>query len=256
MPLAHLFLPATAVVEVHADVHLHSSQVATAAAWLRMLEASRADAIIILGDWFEVWVGDDWGLQDPLVQRCAALLQRIGQQRAVYFLPGNRDFLLGHSFAQSCGLQLLADPCLLQLGGQRILLTHGDAWVTADKAYQDFRAHARSPAWQHDFLRRPLAERIALGAAMRAQSQAAQAGRSSSNNSAAYDDIDFALACTQLAQYQANTLIHGHTHRPSHDTLAPDLQRWVLSDWDAERHRGDMLRIQAGGIERISAFAI
>ena len=250
MRLNTLHLPAHAVVEVHADVHLHSSQARTAAAWQHMLLGSRDDAVVILGDWFEVWVGDDWGLQDPWVQSCAAIVRQVSSQRAVYFLPGNRDFLLGERFALSCGLQLLADPCLLELGTQRILLTHGDAWITADNAYQAFRAQARSAAWQQDFLSRPLTERIALGAALRAQSQAAQAGRSH------YEDIDFALACEQLRQHQANTLIHGHTHRPSHDSLAPGLERWVLSDWDADQGRGDYLRLSQIGIERVQAFKV
>lgn len=248
MLLSELHFPAEAVVEVHADVHLQRSQPATFAAWQRMLQASRADAIIILGDWFEVWVGDDWAAQDAFAQSCAAVVQQVSRQRAVYFMPGNRDFLLGADFAQSCGLQLLADPCVLALGAQRILLTHGDAWVTSDLAYQDFRRRARSPAWQQDFLQRPLAERIALGAAMRAQSQAAQAGR------VQYEDIDLALALAQLQQHQAQTLIHGHTHRPSCDQLDAEHKRWVLCDWDAAQGRGDMLRISAHSIERLAAL--
>lgn len=248
MPQHHLQFAPQAVVEVHADVHLQHSLPANFSAWQNMISNSCADAIIILGDWFEVWVGDDWGLQDPFAQTCAAFLRRISRQRRLYFMPGNRDFLLSAAYAQACGLALLADPCLLSLGQQRILLTHGDAWVTADTAYQDFRRLSRSPAWQADFLARPLAERIELGAAMRAQSQAAQAQRQD------YDDIDQALACSQLQAQKARILIHGHTHRPSHDSLGAGLERWVLSDWDAAQGRGDFLRISAAGISRISAL--
>ena len=249
MLLSELHFPDHALIEVHADVHLQRSQPATFSAWQHMLQTSRAEAIIILGDWFEVWVGDDWAMQDDFAQSCAAVVQQVSRQRALYFMPGNRDFLLGADFAQSCGLQLLADPCVLALGSQRILLTHGDAWVTADAPYQEFRQLARSPAWQQNFLQRPLAERMALGAAMRAQSQAAQAGRTQ------YEDINFALALAQLQQHQAQTLIHGHTHRPSCDVLDAQHTRWVLSDWDGAQRRGDMLRISAQGIERLPAYA-
>ncbi len=244
MPQTEILLPASAQVHILADVHLHAGDQASFAAWQRTMLASQASAIILLGDIFEVWVGDDWGLQDPFAQACAAVLRQVSRQRPVYFMHGNRDFLLGEAFAQSCGLQLLADPCVLQVGAQRILLTHGDAWVTDDQAYQDFRQLARSSAWQAEFLARPLAERVALGAAMRAQSQAAQAGHTQ------YEDIDFARALAHLADAQAPALIHGHTHRPSCDALDAAHTRWVLSDWDAAHARGDYLRVQATGISR------
>jgi len=244
MPQAQILLPASAKVEILADVHLHAGDQATFAAWQRTMLASRAEAIILLGDIFEVWVGDDWGLQDPFAQACAAVLHQVSRQRPVYFMHGNRDFLLGAAFAQSCGLQLLADPCVLQVGTERILLTHGDAWVTGDQAYQNFRQLARSSAWQADFLAQPLADRVALGAAMRAQSQAAQAGRTQ------YEDINFSLALAHLADAQASSLIHGHTHRPSCDALDAAHTRWVLSDWDAAHARGDYLCVQAAGISR------
>jgi UDP-2,3-diacylglucosamine hydrolase len=248
MSLTSLSFAASARVELLADVHLHHDDKDTFAAWQRATQNSKADALIFLGDIFELWVGDDWGLKDPFALACATVLQKLSLTRQLYFMPGNRDFLLGRQFAQHCGMQLLADPCVLQLGGRRILLTHGDAWVVADVAYQNFRRMARSSQWQRDFFSRPLSERIALGAKMRAQSQAAQAGRSD------YDDLDMAVVCAQLRQHQADTLIHGHTHRPSHDTLAPGLQRWVLSDWDAKGGRGDLLHIQEDGITRISSL--
>ena len=244
MPQTELVLPATAQVQLLADAHLHAGDSATYAAWQRTLLGSHADAIVLLGDIFEVWVGDDWGLQDPFAQQCAAVLRQSSAARALYWMPGNRDFLLGQAFAQSCGMQLLADPCLLQLGQQRVLLSHGDAWVTADAPYQAFRQLARSAAWQTEFLSKPLADRVALGAAMRAQSQAAQAGRSH------YDDINHALALAQMQQYHASHLVHGHTHRPSCDALDAAHTRWVLSDWDAGQKRGDYLLIAASGICR------
>jgi UDP-2,3-diacylglucosamine hydrolase len=244
MFLTPLQLPENALVQVLADTHLHASDSATFMAWQNCLQSSVADAIILLGDIFEVWVGDDWGLQDPFALQCAAVLRQTSAKRPLYFIHGNRDFLLGSAFAQHCGVQILADPCVLAIGAKRTLLSHGDAWVTADAPYQAFRQLARSSAWQREFLARPLAERVALGAAMRAQSQAAQAGRSH------YDDIDFALALDAMRQADTPTLLHGHTHRPSCDALDAQHQRWVLSDWDAQQKRGDYFLISTAGIER------
>ena len=159
-------------------------------------------------------------------------------------MHGNRDFLLNTAYAHYCGMQILADPCVLAIGQERTLLSHGDAWMSSDLPYQAFRQLARSPDWQHDFLVKPLDERIALGAAMRAQSQAAQTGRNH------YDDIDTTLASAAMQRAGAATLVHGHTHRPSCDALDAQHTRWVLSDWDADQKRGDILRISTTGVKR------
>ena len=244
MPLTDLHLPANAQVQVLADIHLHASDNATFTAWQGAMLGSHADAIILLGDIFEVWVGDDWGLQDPFALQCAAVLRQVSQHRKLYFMHGNRDFLLNTAYAHYCGMQILADPCVLAIGQQRTLLSHGDAWISSDLPYQAFRQLARSPDWQHDFLVKPLDERIALGAAMRAQSQAAQTGRNH------YDDIDTTLAIAAMQRAGAATLVHGHTHRPSCDALDAQHTRWVLSDWDAGQKRGDILRISTTGVKR------
>lgn len=246
MFLTDLHLQTNTQVQVLADTHLHAGDSATFAAWQGALVGSQADAIILLGDIFEVWVGDDWGLQDPFALQCAGVLRQVSATRGLYFMHGNRDFLLGSAFAQACNMQILADPCVLSIGQQRILLSHGDAWVTSDQPYQSFRRSVRSPDWQRDFLAKPLAERVALGAAMRAQSQAAQAGQTH------YADIDTNLALAALQQTQTHILIHGHTHRPSCDAWGAGHTRWVLSDWDAAQKRGDILCINAAGIARQS----
>ena len=227
-----------ACIELHADVHLQVQVPATFALWQNYIENSRADCLIILGDLFEVWVGDDWGLSDAFAQQCAAVLHAASQHKDIYYLHGNRDFLLGAAYAAACGMQLLTEPCVLDLGHEQILLSHGDAWVTSDVAYQNFRHMVRQPQWQADFLAQPLATRLQLAANIRAQSQAAQAGRTH------YDDINPLPALAAMQAAGAQTLIHGHTHRPSHDELDSSHKRWVLSDWDADAGRGDVLRVQ------------
>ena len=238
-----------ACIELHADVHLQAQEPATFALWQSYIESSAADCLIILGDLFEVWVGDDWGLSDPFALQCAAVLHAASQHKDIYYLHGNRDFLLGAAYAAACGMQLLTEPCVLDLGHEQILLSHGDAWVTSDVAYQNFRHMVRQPQWQADFLAQPLAARLQLAANIRAQSQAAQAGRTH------YDDINPLPALAAMQAASAQTLIHGHTHRPSHDELDSSHTRWVLSDWDANAGRGDVLRLQTSpqglGIERI-----
>ena len=150
-------------------------------------------------------------------------------------------------------MQLLTEPCVLDLGHEQILLSHGDAWVTADVAYQNFRSMVRQLQWQADFLEQPLPTRLALAANIRSQSQAVQAERTH------YDDINALPALAAMQDAGAQTLIHGHTHRPSHDELDTSRTRWVLSDWDADAGRGDVLRVQAskdaakaGSIHRIA----
>lgn len=242
--LAQLSLPGTAQVELHADVHLSAQRPQEVQRWLQYVQASQADALVILGDLFEVWIGDDWGLQDALVQRCLAVLQRVSEERLVFFMAGNRDFLLGPEAAAAGGMQRLADPCVLDLGGQRYLLSHGDAWVLADVPYQQFRRKVRTDSWQQEFLSLPLAERVATAQAMRVQSQMAQAEQ------AAYADVDVATAQAALLAADATTLIHGHTHRPSHDVWPQGQERWVLSDWDAGAGRGDVLQLSSAGVQR------
>ena len=150
-------------VECIADLHLQASEPATLAAWQRYLKSSPASAILILGDLFESWVGDD-ALQEAgsFEAQCAATLHAASQQRPIYFMVGNRDFLAGAAFLRASGMQGLADPTLLVWGPQRILLSHGDALCLADTDYMAFRAQVRGAAWQQDFLARPLAEREAV----------------------------------------------------------------------------------------------
>ncbi|TSE25563.1 UDP-2,3-diacylglucosamine hydrolase [Tepidimonas aquatica] len=234
------------------DVHLSAHDPATAAAFLGYLRAAAFDALCILGDLFEVWVGDDLlQADDPeaaLARDVAAALRAVASSRPVYLMHGNRDFLLGPAFAAASGATLLADPCLLDTGGWRWLLAHGDAWCVHDADYQRFRAQARSAAWQADFAARPLAERQTLARALRAQSRAHQAQRVRAGMVDTGDvDADTVEAARQ--RHGANGVIHGHTHRPAAHRLPGGAPRLVLSDWDAlaQPPRLQVLQLAPGG---------
>lgn len=236
-------------IDFLSDLHLKQVDSPTFLAFEQHMLSSRADAIFILGDLFEAWVGDD-ARTDPFEHRCLEVLQRAAQTRFVGFMHGNRDFLVGSDFLHECGVIALQDPTLLIAFGQRFLLTHGDAWCLADTAYQIYRTQVRNPQWQAAVLGQPLADRRALAAKIRATSEAQRAMA----EPASWADVDSATALKQLHDSQATTLIHGHTHRPSHDALDSSTSRWVLSDWDMEAAdpRADVLRLTASGLERIA----
>ena len=224
-------------IEFLSDVHLHAKEPDTARAWASCLQSSSADALFILGDLFEVWVGDDD--DDAFVQTCLHTLRTTARTRAVYFLCGNRDFLIGQDFFLQTGVQALSDPTVLDLGVCRLLLSHGDALCLDDTEYLAFRSEVRSPEWQQAFLAKPLAERRAIAQHLRTQSE------SRKQNQTDYADVDARMATEWLDQTQAQVLVHGHTHRPGVHAMAQasgqTLQRWVLSDWDA---RSDPPRLE------------
>lgn len=242
------------------DLHLQASQSATFAAWQHFMAHSPADALFILGDLFEVWVGDDitdtpGDPDSAFALQCQQVLQATSRRLPVYFMHGNRDFLLGEDFAQACGMTLLADPTVLDFDGQRWLLSHGDALCLGDVDYQQFRHQVRSPAWQKKFLAQPLAERQLIARGLRAQSESRKA------SGASYADVDTEAAKAWLQANAAGTLIHGHTHRPKDHVLdatsQPARRRLVLSDWDAAAQppRLEVLRLQAGHAPRRVALA-
>lgn len=230
--------PAWRRVDCASDVHLHAQDPATAAAWHAYLAAAPFDALCILGDLFEVWIGDDALAADPAAdpeiafqQQAVAALAALTRRRPVYVMHGNRDFLLGAGFAAATGVRLLADPAVLALGQRRWLLSHGDAWCLADRDYQAFRAQVRRTDWQSAFLAQPLAERLAQARALRQRSQTHQAAQREAGLAPA--DVDPRTAAEAVAAIGAEGLIHGHTHRPGMHPLAGGARRLVLSDWDA-----------------------
>lgn len=251
-------------VDFISDLHLQAADLATSGVWQQFLQqpvSQRADALCILGDLFEVWVGDDV-LQalSPLsphaeeehrfLRKCADALKNYSQHTPVFFMPGNRDFLLGTQDLNPCGMQALADPTVLVFLGERWLLSHGDALCLDDTDYMQFRAMVRQTAWQRDFLARPLNEREATARELRQQSQARKA--QTAGNPTLWADVDNPAARTWLERSGCTTLIHGHTHRPAQHDLGGGLQRVVLSDWDLNAHppRAEVLRLDAKGLHR------
>jgi UDP-2,3-diacylglucosamine hydrolase len=239
--------PAWRCIDFISDLHLHPDQPQTFLAWRHYLRHTPADAVFILGDLFEVWVGDDVVSVDPagFEARCARTLLRASTQRSLFFMHGNRDFLLGADFASACGMQLLDDPTLLHFAGTRWLLSHGDALCLADTDYLQFRALVRSAAWQEAFLAQPLAQRRTSARELRQRSEARKI-----DTAMAWVDVDPAAAGAWLQRADAPVLIHGHTHRPADHALGGSLRRIVLSDWDmgADPQRGQVLRINADAI--------
>lgn len=244
-------------VDCISDLHLQAGEPATFEAWRTWLArpvSERADALLILGDLFEVWVGDD-ALQgdgpDAVFWRtCAQALRTHAQDTPTYFMAGNRDFLLGPAGLDACGMQALNDPTALDFAGQRWLFSHGDELCLADTDYQRFRTQVRDPAWQQAFLAQPLAQREGTARELRRQSEARK--QASGNDPSLWADVDAAAARLWLRDADATTLVHGHTHRPAEHDLGNGLRRVVLSDWDlaAPTPRAEVLRISAKGLQR------
>jgi len=176
------------------------------------------------------------------------LLRTAAERRPVFFMHGNRDFLVGAAFAAQCKLTLLDDPTVLVLHDRRWLLSHGDLLCLEDTEYLQFRAQVRTPAWQNAFLARPLAERRALARSMRTQSEDRKR-----SPGMVWADVDADAALAWLAQAGAATLVHGHTHRPATHALGDGLERIVLSDWDLTAHpaRAQLLCLSSAGAQRV-----
>ena len=232
--------PAWHCVDFISDLHLQAACPLTVAACGAYLENTPADAVFILGDLFDAWIGDDClGAGDRFASACAEMLRTACAGRALYIMQGNRDFLMGERLMQACGAHAVPDPCVLEFANDRWLLTHGDALCLDDTAYQQLRHLVRSDAWQQDFLAKPLAERQQLANGLRAASENAK------RSSITYADLDAPACCALLAAHQARHLIHGHTHRPASHLLDGGCDRTVLSDWDCEAAppRADVLRL-------------
>ena len=250
-------LPARAhwrTVDFISDLPLKPDEPLTFQAWQHHLLHTPADAVFILGDLFEAWVGDDCAVPGSFEAHCGQVLRAAGAAMDVFFMPGNRDFLVGADFLARCGVHPLADPTVLDFDGQRLLLTHGDLLCTDDVAYQQFRRQVRAPEWQSAFLARPLAERQALARQMRERSEAHHAAQG------VYAHIDAGLAREWLHAAAARTLIHGHTHQPGdhvlgHDAAGQPLRQVVLSDWHVTptERRLQVLRLtREDGLQRLA----
>lgn len=250
-PTLHWTAPAHwRAIDLLSDLHLSAATPRTFDAVADHLTHTPADAVVLLGDVFEFWVGDDQR-QQLFERRCVDLLAEAAGHRHLAFMAGNRDFLVGAAMHAACGWQVLDDPTLLTAFGRRLLLSHGDALCLADTDYQRFRALSRSPAWQRDFLAQPLADRLQQATAARAASEANR--RATGVDPELWADVEPAAAAAWLNTAGASTLVHGHTHRPGAHTLGPGLDRQVLSDWDLDHAaRAQVLRLTARGLERVA----
>jgi UDP-2,3-diacylglucosamine hydrolase len=212
------------------DVHLDADAPAAIEQFVDFLKvhASAAEALYILGDLFESWVGDDDA--DPAKARvCAALRELTAMRVATFVIHGNRDFLLGRDFCQRTGCELLPDPIIVELDAERVLLTHGDALCTDDHAYQQLRSTVRTQDWQRRFLELPLAARAALAQQARAGSQAHIA-----RVVPQIMDVNVGAVEKAFRVLEVRRMIHGHTHRPDiHKSLIDGeaAQRIVLGAW-------------------------
>lgn len=226
------------------DLHLSEQEPAITAGFLRFLreEAAQADALYILGDLFDAWIGDDD--PQPLHHTVAAALLTLHKQGVpCYFVHGNRDFLLGKRFARQSGMTLLPEENCIALYGREYLVLHGDTLCTDDAAYQRFRRRVHNPLIQRLFLWLPLKFRLRIAARMRSASQQA-------NQIKSFDimDVNPQQVAERLRHFQVNTMIHGHTHRPAIHTLTVDgetAQRAVLGAWHEE---GSFIKVTPDGV--------
>jgi len=225
------------------DLHLDEARPATTALFEAFCagQARRAEAVYLLGDLFEAFLGDDD--DGDLATRVATATQALRASGVpVFFLRGNRDFLVGQDYAARAGWTLLPDPAVILLEGEPTLLMHGDLLCLEDVAYQAFRRQVRDQAWQQAFRSQSLAARRAFATQARAASAAAQSGRDES-----IGDVSPAEVLRLMTLHGVRRLIHGHTHRPAIHALAlpaGDGQRIVLGDW---YEQGSVLRVDADG---------
>ena len=211
------------------DLHLDRDKPEITRNFLHFLEtrAVNARVLYILGDLFEVWLGDDDEAEHlhPLFEALQALSRKV----EILFLHGNRDFLVGEQLAQRCGMSLFEEPRVITLGKHRVGLMHGDLLCTDDVDYQKFRTMVRGDEWQQQFLSQPLAERQRLAAALRDKSSAAMQAKTID-----IMDVNQQAVEQRFAELDIDVLIHGHTHRPAMHSMSNNRRRIVLGDWQPE----------------------
>ncbi|KAA0875345.1 UDP-2,3-diacylglucosamine diphosphatase [Nitrincola tapanii] len=232
------------------DLHLQPGRpdITQAFLWFLQHKARGADQLLILGDFFEYWIGDDAPLP-PADEVSLACRELADSGTKIFFQAGNRDFLIGSDWLAQSAIQPLPELCLWPFpDGQLSLLLHGDQLCTQDLAYQTFRQQVRQPAWQNAFLQRPINERRALAEQLRSESQA-----QSQYKAEAIMDVELSAVLKALTTAQVDRMIHGHTHRPAHHLLeqqdGSQAERWVLGDWDK---LGWYLEANPSGLKLIS----
>ncbi|MDM7858966.1 UDP-2,3-diacylglucosamine diphosphatase [Thiopseudomonas acetoxidans] len=228
------------------DLHLHEKRPDITQAFLAFLNthACKAEQLYILGDFFDVWVGDD-GMSD-FHHHIASALRKVAEQGVqIHLMHGNRDFLIGQRFCQLADCQLLNDPSLIQANGESILLMHGDSLCTSDTGYQRMKRILRNPVSLFILRHLPLKTRQRIAGDLRQQSRSRTAMKANDITDVSPETVELTMR-----RYQVRTLIHGHTHRPAIHRL-PQGQRIVLGDWD---NQGWYVQIDEQGIA-LKAFA-
>jgi UDP-2,3-diacylglucosamine hydrolase len=231
------------------DLHLAPQRPAATDALFRFLAetASAAERLYVLGDLFDYWIGDE-GLSEPFNRAIADSFARLAARGVrLYFMHGNRDFLIGEEFARATEMKLLDDRTEVDLYGRRTLLMHGDTLCTDDVDYQKLRVMVRNPAWQRAFLAKPIEERIRAAQALRSESEQAKQGKV-----AAIMDVTPATVESVLRTHGYPRLIHGHTHRPARHEHVVDgklCERFVLADW---YEQGSYLVCDASGCRAVA----
>ncbi|MFF5866627.1 UDP-2,3-diacylglucosamine diphosphatase [Pseudomonas sp. NPDC012596] len=227
------------------DLHLQEERPDITRAFLDLLDgrARHAKALYILGDFFEAWIGDD--AMTPFQQTiCQALRQLSDSGTAVYLMHGNRDFLIGQDFCKAAGCTLLADPSVIELGGEQVLLMHGDTLCTRDLAYMKMRRYLRNPLSLWILRHLPLATRQKLARKLRSESRAQTRMKATEIVDVTPEEVPKVMAA-----HGVRTLVHGHTHRPAIHKLVVNgepARRIVLGDWD---RRGWTLQVDAQGFQ-------
>lgn len=224
------------------DIHLHEQDPLSADYWHQSLAQLQVQALFLLGDIFDAWIGDDCLFDAQLsysafAKNAVQALKQASERMSIYCMQGNRDFLMGSLFAEQAHVSLIPDPCILILDQKkRLLLSHGDAWCTDDLDYQAFRKQVRQAQWQTDFLNQDLQTRYQQAQAMRKASLQYQTQKNKGPM-----DINVALAIKQARQYECQGIIHGHTHCPQLLPPIEGISRRVLTDWhchDAVKSKG------------------
>ena len=253
-------IPQYASALLISDLHLTPSMPLTAQRFFDFCEkdAPKVEAVFLLGDLFEYWVGDDAALHSPFQQEVKRALATLSTKVKSYYLHGNRDFLIGAHFLSKTGMTLMPDPSKVSLAGSEYVLCHGDALCTADLGYQIFRGWVRKRWIQKLFLNMPLHWRRFIANHLRSNSgvKYQQSIKSTTQGAQAKTDVTLAACAAVLREQAGNQLIHGHTHQPDHHQERfhdQEWQRWVLSDWDldhpeAVRPRASALMIDQNGV--------
>ena len=233
------------------DLHLTMKKPATIMAFMKFLKdvAARHSELVILGDFFDFWLGDDAMRDAEAVIAQLKLYTSYGHRLLI--MPGNRDVMIGADFAKACGGELLAPQIKVNIRGRDFLLSHGDEWCLLDKPYQQFRAMVRNPEWQAAMLAKPVAERLQIALQAREQSE-----YDKSEKSAAVMDVVETAVAEDAAKFGVDCVIHGHTHKPGAH-LTGLIERWVIPDWDLDTpgvHRAGCITFLADGRPQFQNF--